>query len=89
VGDGITDRVEAIALPWFGRQMRVGTGLLAVPLFFVQVLGLPAVDPVTGVVPVVAAAVGAVAGAAAITTGLKVLGLAVRVPLSLHRDAGP
>lgn len=84
MGDRITDRAEALALPWFSRSMLIATGLVAVGLFAPLVLAPPSGDPVTVAVVLAVGALVALAGAAALTTGLKAFSLMIRIPLSLY-----
>lgn len=86
MGDRITERVEALALPWFSRAMRLTTVVVAAALFVPLVRTAVSADPVTALVTLTLAlgAVVALAGAAVITTGLKLASLLVRVPLSLY-----
>jgi hypothetical protein len=88
MSDPIADRAEALALPWFSRSMRILTGLVAVGLFVPLVIDLPGGDPVPVAGVLVAGALVSLAGAAALTTGLKVFSLVIRVPLSLYLYPG-
>lgn len=84
MSDRITARTEALALPWFSRSMKVTTAVVAAAFFVLQLRGLAGADPVAVLVSVVSAAVVALASATVFTTWLKMLGLVVRVPLSLY-----
>lgn len=84
MGDRITERVEALALPWFSRAMRLTTVVVAAALFVPLLRTAASADPVTALVTLALGAVVALAGATVITTGLKLVSLLVRVPLSLY-----
>lgn len=83
--EGFVDRAVALAFPWWTTPMKVGTAVLAVGLVVIQIPGMP-VGPLSAVgnSPQSIDALPAVAGAAAVTSALKAVGIAVRVPLSLH-----
>ncbi|MFB6281649.1 MAG: hypothetical protein ABEH40_06500 [Haloferacaceae archaeon] len=84
MGDRITERAEALGLPWFSRTMRLGTVLLAVLLFAAQSPGIPAADPVTALRHALVGAAISVATAVIVLTWVKAASLVVRVPLSLY-----
>lgn len=84
MGDRITERTEALALPWFSRPMRIGTVVLAAGFLVPLLSEVPVSRPATAIVVIVTGVVTALATATAIATGLKLVSLVVRVPLSLY-----
>lgn len=84
MGDRITERAEALALPWMSRSMKATTSVLAAVIFGLQVVPVPEGSPVAVVGALVVALGGAVVGAVMITTYLKMFSLLVRIPLSLY-----
>ncbi|MFB6280781.1 MAG: hypothetical protein ABEH40_02040 [Haloferacaceae archaeon] len=80
-------RAAALAFPWWTRTMKAGTALLAAAFVAVQMPGVPVPFGLPSAVGESARSVDvfpALAAAVAVTSALKALGLAVRVPLSLY-----
>lgn len=84
MGDRITERAEALGLPWFSRSMRIATALLSVLLFATQLVELPDGGPGTVLGALLAGLLMSILTAMMITTWLKMASLVVRLPLSLY-----